>query len=53
VNIRYAVSNCIATKCSLSSDMAGDVPGGTLHADFWNTWNQSVLAQLVTTQLNA
>ena len=53
VNIRYAVSNCIAAGCHLSSDMPGDVPGSTLHADFWNTWDQSTLEQLVNTQLNA
>ncbi|TMK19206.1 MAG: DUF1996 domain-containing protein [Actinobacteria bacterium] len=53
VNIRYGVSNCIAAGCHLSSDMPGDVPGSTLHADFWNTWDQATLEQLVNTQLNA
>jgi hypothetical protein len=53
VDIRYGVSNCIASGCSLASDMMGDVPGSTFHADFWNTWNQSVLQQLITTQLNS
>jgi len=47
------VSNCIAAGCHLSSDMPGDVPGSTLHADFWNTWDQATLEQLVNTQLNA
>jgi hypothetical protein len=32
--------------------MPGDVPGSTLHADFWNTWDQATLEQLVNTQLN-
>ena len=53
VNIRYGVSNCIAAGCSLSSDMMGDLPGGTFHADFWNTWDQSVLEQLVQAQRNS
>jgi hypothetical protein len=53
VNIRYAVSNCIAAGCHLSSDMPGDMPGSSLHADFWNSWDQAVLEQLVNTQLNA
>jgi hypothetical protein len=53
VNIRYGVSNCIAAGCSLSSDMMGDLPGSTFHADFWNTWDQSVLEQLVQAQLNS
>ena len=52
VNIRFAVSNCIAAQCGLMSDMSGDVPGSTFHADFWNTWDQSVLEGLVATQLN-
>jgi len=53
VNIRYGVSNCVAAGCSLSSDMMGDLPGSTFHADFWNTWDQSVLEQLVQAQLNS
>ena len=53
VNIRYGVSNCVAMGCSLSSDMMGDLPGSTFHADFWNTWDQSALEQLVQSQLNS
>jgi Domain of unknown function (DUF1996) len=53
VDIRYNVSNCIVAGCSLVSDMMGDVPGSTFHADFWNTWDQSALEQIVGTQLNA
>ncbi|MGH2555472.1 MAG: DUF1996 domain-containing protein, partial [Actinomycetota bacterium] len=35
----------------LSSDMGGAEPGETLHADFWNTWDQPTLERLVKTCL--
>ncbi len=39
------------TGTHLSSDH--DAPGGTtLHADFWNTWDQAVLRDAVTTCIN-
>jgi hypothetical protein len=54
VNIRYGISNCIAAKCHLVSDMmmGAPVPGASLHADFWNTWHQRLLKKLVATKLN-
>ena len=36
-----------AVGAGLTSDHSGDVPGSTLHADFWNTWDQDVLEFLV------
>jgi hypothetical protein len=55
VNIRFNVTNCIAARCYLSSDAqrACTVAGCSLHADFWNTWNQQALTDLVRTQLNS
>lgn len=54
VDIRYGISNCIAARCHLVSDMmmGAKVPGGSLHADFWNTWHQRLLDKLVSTRLN-
>jgi hypothetical protein len=43
VNIKWPISNG-ASGYNLSSDAAmGTSQGGSLHADFWNTWQQSVL----------
>jgi hypothetical protein len=55
LNIRFNVANCIAAGCYLSSDMgrACVVKGCSLHADFWNTWNQQALIDLVRTKLNS
>jgi hypothetical protein len=55
VNIRFDVTICIAAGCYLSSDHAADcpVPGCSLHADFWNTWDQATLENLVNTKLNS
>ena len=55
VNIRYAVSNCIAAGCRISSDPGASctVPGCSLHSDFWNTWDQTALVNMVNTQLNS
>jgi hypothetical protein len=37
----------------LSSDMATGAPAGsTVHADFWNTWDQTTLEHLVDTCIN-
>jgi hypothetical protein len=53
-NVRFDVTNCISAGCRLSSDAAaGCVTGCSLHADFWNTWNQSALVNMVNTKLNA
>jgi hypothetical protein len=65
IKIKYAVTDCIAAQCHLSSDgmsINGKTcsdPGCTLHADFWNTWDQGppstpkTLKNLVKTCLNA
>jgi hypothetical protein len=51
--IKYAVTDCIQAGCHLSSDRMNSVRyGRSLHADFWNTWNQSVLRAIVTRCLN-
>jgi hypothetical protein len=48
-NVAYNIKNGKGTY--LSSDHG--VPGGTsLHADFWNTWDQAVLQDAVTTCIN-
>jgi len=51
LHIRYDVSN--AEGYTLSSDMDGMVAGQSLHADFWNTWDQRVLRFLVRRCVNA
>lgn len=65
LKIRYAITDCIAAQCHLSSDgmsINGKTcsdPGCTLHADFWNTWVQgptsevNTLKNLVQSCLNA
>lgn len=55
VNIRYDVTNCIKAGCHLSSDMMASCTGKgcSLHADFWNTWNQTALVNMVNTKLNS
>lgn len=45
INVRWPVSD--ATHTMLSSEMMGIGP----HGDFWNTWDQDTLAQLVDTCL--
>jgi len=54
VNIRWDITNCIQARCVLSSDMAApcNVPGCSLHSDFWNTWDQGALINMVRTKLN-
>jgi len=32
--------------------MHARAPGGSLHADFWNTWHQLFLNRLVAAKLN-
>jgi hypothetical protein len=55
VNIRFDVANCRAAGCYLASDMGApcSVPGCSLHADFWNTWDQAALERLVSSKLNS
>jgi hypothetical protein len=53
LNMRFDVSNCIEAECHLASDMSDMAPGSSLHADFWNTWQQDALVSLVSTKLNA
>lgn len=54
VNVRYDISNCIRAGCHLSSDHMSPCNGNgcSLHADFWNTWNQAALVNMVNTKLN-
>jgi hypothetical protein len=55
INIRYAVSKCIAAGCRISSDHGASCsPAGcALHSDFWNTWDQAALVNIVNTKLNS
>lgn len=54
VNVRFDVSNCIRAGCRLSSDTMSHCTGNgcSLHSDFWNTWNQAALINMVNTKLN-
>jgi hypothetical protein len=38
---------------TLSSDHAGDPPGSTMHADFFNAWQEGTLEDLVARCINA
>lgn len=49
--IKYNITDCIAAGCHLSSDV-GTTAGASLHADFWNTWDQAALQDVVTRLLN-
>lgn len=40
------------TDVALSSDHPGDLPGESMHADFWNTWMQPEFEQYVATCVN-
>jgi hypothetical protein len=55
INVRFDVSNCIQAGCHLASDMGAPCTknGCSLHADFWNTWNQTAHVKMVQTKLNA
>jgi hypothetical protein len=55
VNVRFDVSNCIKAGCYLASDHERSCTknGCSLHADFWNTWNQAALINMVKTKLNS
>jgi hypothetical protein len=53
VNIKWPISNG-ASGYNLSSDAAmGTSRGRSLHADFWNTWQQSMLEATVMRCLNS
>lgn len=41
MNANFPLGTTSAGRVTLSSDHEGDPPGSTIHADFWNTWNQS------------
>lgn len=51
LHFTWAVTD--GTGYSISSDMDPMSAGQSLHADFWNTWNQGALEILVNTCLNA
>jgi hypothetical protein len=46
LTITWKVPNALSGGYRLSSDDPGDPPGSTLHADFWNTWDQATLERL-------
>jgi hypothetical protein len=46
LTITWAVSEALSGGYRLSSDPAGAPPGSSLHADFWNTWDQRALERL-------
>jgi hypothetical protein len=46
MTITWKIPNALSGGYRLSSDMPGDPPGSTLHADFWNTWDQDALERL-------
>ena len=52
VHITYGIHDGRGYTLS-SDDMMGMTHGMSLHADFWNTWNQSALHMEVTNCLNA
>ena len=47
VHMTWPVSNARSGGYRLSSDPPGVPPGSTLHADFWNVWDQTELERLV------
>lgn len=51
MRVRFNVKDCIAAGCYLASDQ-GAAPGSTFHADFWNTWDQPTLEDMIATVLN-
>jgi hypothetical protein len=55
VNVRWDVTNCIKAGCYLASDHGAPCTknGCSLHADFWNTWDQTALVNMVRTKLNS
>lgn len=47
LHMTWPVSNASSGGYRLSSDPPGAPPGSTLHADFWNAWDQTELERLV------
>jgi len=47
LHVTWDVNNAASGGYRLSSDRVGDGRGHTLHADFWNTWNQTQLERFV------
>src|SRR5215218_5861559 len=52
MNVHFPIPTA-SGKVTLSSDMTGDPPGSTIHADFFNAWDQQKLAALVRRCINA
>ncbi len=52
MDVRFSIPTTSGTV-RLSSDHAGAPPGSTMHADFFNGWNQEKLAALVSSCINA
>ena len=48
---RFPSDGQVGDDVSISSDH-GATPGSTLHADFWNTWNQPAMEELVRLCIN-
>jgi hypothetical protein len=46
MNIRFPIPTT-SGKVRLSSDHQGDPPGSTMHADFFNVWDQTALTRLI------
>ncbi|MGZ8629618.1 MAG: DUF1996 domain-containing protein [Actinomycetota bacterium] len=54
LSLHFTWNTAGGTGYSIDSDIsAGTTAGQSLHADFWNTWNQGALEILVNTCLNA
>jgi hypothetical protein len=51
-NFQYPIPTTRGTV-KLSSDHAGDPPGSTMHADFFNAWQEGALEDLVERCINA
>jgi hypothetical protein len=51
INANFQISTTRG-QVTLSSDHQGDPPGSTMHADFWNTWDQTELERLVVECIN-
>jgi Domain of unknown function (DUF1996) len=52
MNVHFPIPSA-SGKVRLSSDMTGDPPASTIHADFFNAWDQQKLATLVRSCINA
>jgi hypothetical protein len=52
MNVTFPIPIGETGEVTLSSDKPGDPGGSTMHADFWNTWDQATLKHLVTHCIN-